>query len=652
MPVTAQGSGSYRLRILHISDLHERGPREKEPWRKRRMFGDAWERNLAELVQDGPFDLICFTGDVADWGQPGEYAQATDFCYGLLDRLRVSAERLFVIPGNHDIMRKVETEVWEKMRMLLSAGIDPLDFSRWMNGIGSAPPGMDSSWPERILTRQSAYRQWVRDILKRPELAPEGLGYRASVQIDTWPFPIHVLGLDTAWLCGDDSDKNHLWLTENQLMTHASAPDGNLVTGLRLALMHHPFQELADEVQIRRRMGEVADLVLRGHLHETEIETWADPDRKLRQAAAGCLYEGHRADQYPNACQAITIECNAQGRPFRIELRFRAWSARGGHWYDDDSLYRETKQGRLTWVIEQAPVFARAENPYSPWHADPLRFVGRKQLLRQLETAFERNQSVSLVGDWRVGKTMLLKTWLQRVEARGRIARMVSGERIEGHSVADFVTVVTGLTAPNDADGAADKLNLWAESVGRSGPPVLLVDEADGLIAKFDYRFFERLRGMLGRIIVVLASRQELDLLFKDVGRGSPLANLLEIQWVGLLDQHEADELIARGAKVFGPNGEQLIRHWAGRHPFYIELLGYYLAEAQLSAQALDRFTIQANARLRELWNVLNDKERRALQDGVAGIPATRASLRRRGLVNEDGSFFGEVLSAWLKEEL
>ena len=43
--------GSYRLRILHLSDLHERGPREVEPWRKRRIFTDAWQENLAELAK-------------------------------------------------------------------------------------------------------------------------------------------------------------------------------------------------------------------------------------------------------------------------------------------------------------------------------------------------------------------------------------------------------------------------------------------------------------------------------------------------------------------------------------------------------------------------------------------------------------------------
>jgi hypothetical protein len=37
----------HRLRVLHISDLHERGVLEKERWRRYRVLGDAWERNLA-----------------------------------------------------------------------------------------------------------------------------------------------------------------------------------------------------------------------------------------------------------------------------------------------------------------------------------------------------------------------------------------------------------------------------------------------------------------------------------------------------------------------------------------------------------------------------------------------------------------------------
>src|ERR1700676_501895 len=46
--------GPYRLQFLHISDLHAKGSQEKEPWRRRRVLGNAWLRNLETLhLQQG-----------------------------------------------------------------------------------------------------------------------------------------------------------------------------------------------------------------------------------------------------------------------------------------------------------------------------------------------------------------------------------------------------------------------------------------------------------------------------------------------------------------------------------------------------------------------------------------------------------------------
>jgi 3',5'-cyclic AMP phosphodiesterase CpdA len=96
----------HRVRILHLSDLHERGPREGETWRRRRVLGEAWERNLDVLAEDGAVDLVCFTGDAADWGLAEQYEAATEFFDAALERLGLGRERLFVVPGNHDIARE------------------------------------------------------------------------------------------------------------------------------------------------------------------------------------------------------------------------------------------------------------------------------------------------------------------------------------------------------------------------------------------------------------------------------------------------------------------------------------------------------------------------------------------------------------------
>ena len=168
--------GQYRLQFLHISDLHAKGPREPEPWRRRRVLGDAWQRNLETmLAEEGRIDLVFFTGDAAQSGKPEEYAEVTDFLGALSGELDIGLDRLFVVPGNHDIDRDAEKSAWESMRMRLAVSTDLLGVSRWMNGISPRPPlGFEDSWKSAILERQSGYRAWVKDSLRRADLVPDG----------------------------------------------------------------------------------------------------------------------------------------------------------------------------------------------------------------------------------------------------------------------------------------------------------------------------------------------------------------------------------------------------------------------------------------------------------------------------------------------
>lgn len=624
------------------------------------MLGESWDRNLGELLQDGPVDLVALTGDVADWGQAGEYAAATDFVLGLLDRLSLSADRLLLVPGNHDIARGVEKGAWQGLRGALARGVDGLGLSRWMAGLGPAPLGVDASWREAVLARQAAFRAWLDALgcsaLQSEHSAHGRLGWRRTISLPRCPFPLHILGLDSAWLAGDDADAGRLLLTEDQVMRLATGPDGAALPGLRLALMHHPLHELADGAACRRLLADHVDLVLRGHLHETALETWLDPDRSVRQLAAGCLYEGHRADTWPNAVVLLTLEADASGRLEQVEVRTRAFSPRGGHWHDDDSLYRDSRGGRLAWRSAARPVVL-GDNPFDPWTpATPPRFVGRAALLRRLEAATEEGRSVSLVGDWRSGKSSILATWAEILRSRGRVVATLSGEEAAGLSPAAFVEAIVGAPASEDPDGAAEALDRWARGAGAPGlPPVLLIDEVDGLMPRFEHRFFERIRGMLGRVVLVLASRAELDRIAEDLGRTSPFHNRLELQWVGLLAPEEAEQLIALGAGGLRPGDDALMRRQAGRHPFYLQLLGRHLVDARRAgepiSEAMDRFQSEAAARLRELWRVLEPREREALRGCLSGQPATRRSLRMRGLVTPEGEPFGEVLSAWLEEE-
>jgi hypothetical protein len=569
---------------------------------------------------------------------------------------------LFLIPGNHDIDRNVETPCWKKLRHAFVNCPDTLQAARWISG-GPPPPGFQTDWRERVSLRLANYRHWVAKELGRPDLTGTEnlLGYRASLTLPDIDYPIHILGLNTAWLCGDDNDSGKLWILDEQLMRIATDRDGLPLTGLRLLMMHHPFDQTADGAGCRRLLCNHVDLVFRGHLHEEEIETWSDPDQSVRQLAAGCLYEGSRGNQWPNACHVVTIDGRA-GWPADAEIHFRSWSNRSGSWHPENGIYRGTRDGRLQFKLGKREPDAGNQSAKAlrvdPWRpAVPPMFTGRATLLNRLFTSWDMGRSVSLVGDWRIGKSSILATCYQSLEKAGRPVRLVDGESNAGQSPGAFVKAATGLAASEDSDGAANVLAEWARRAGQSGMrPLLLVDECDAVVHRFDYRFFERIRGMLDYLCIGVSSRRELDRVFQDAGQGgSPFQNALEMHWVGLLEPQGAEELIASCATAV-PHARSMIREWAGRHPFFIQLLSLKLAEARRYGQseswAHEEFLTEASARLRELWNTLSERDRQLLAE-AGNFPAPQArGLRRRGLLDEEGRHFGKVLTDWIANEM
>nr|WP_319566593.1 metallophosphoesterase [uncultured Rhodoferax sp.] len=363
-----------RIRIVHISDLHL-GKDATHAWRVRRVLGEAWRNNLTTIASDGPIDLVCFTGDVAQSGQAGQYEEATAFVHEALHLLNVPMHRFFCIPGNHDVDRSLHKNEWAQLREGVK-DVGAPGVTDWLAG-GQPPRGFEAQWLDNTLARQAAYQQWLvklgrQDLL--PKASPHGrLGYRASIDLGL-EAPLHLIGLDSAWLAGDDHDASKLILTDGQIGRLCTQQDGRHLGGWCVAMLHHPIGDLADGRSGRRLLAEHGvSLLLHGHLHDPELARWDTPSQGLHVSAAGCLYEH---DRFPNSLQVLDIELSKLKPVLPVQLWSRTWSARG-HWHNDDACYPNSANGRLPLIPDTIPPLPLAIDE----------FVGRKDQLTALKRA-------------------------------------------------------------------------------------------------------------------------------------------------------------------------------------------------------------------------------------------------------------------------
>ena len=296
--------GQRTATLLHLSDFHFK---PSDEWDQKAVVNDL----LRALEDSREPDLVVVTGDISFSGRIDEYALAAKFFLeGLLPKLGLPPDRVYFVPGNHDVDRSL---VGEMVRSSQEALIRDSDPDRHLAAILSSPEERSL-----LLKRFSAYSDFVADLTGDADRAKPWWSARREVNgID-----LALVGLCSPLLSCGDTDRGNLIL--GQPTVNEATSEGPEIA---ISLLHHPFDYMieSDKPAIDR-VKSWSDLILRGHLHTESAhrEEWTEGE--VVTLAAGSAYQGSRRR---NGFNLISIDAGARTAhilPFRREAGSPTWS--------------------------------------------------------------------------------------------------------------------------------------------------------------------------------------------------------------------------------------------------------------------------------------------------------------------------------------
>ncbi|MBV5304614.1 MAG: metallophosphoesterase, partial [Chlorobium sp.] len=275
------------LAWLHVSDFHlsDKGSYNQE------VILRSLVESVKRLRGEGHVpDLIFATGDIASRGNAKEYEFATKFFDDLLDAAGLNRDRLFIIPGNHDVDRKAGK--------FLARTLDTKDDADEYFGTETPLP--------HLTLKFHAFSEWYDSYFNTIRSFPTNTTCSPVEILTINGMRLAVLPLNSALFCIGKDDHQKLFIGRRCL---DAAKKQLAAVDLTIALIHHPLDWLCqvERANIKAALGESVDLLLHGHYHETETESIASANGGYLKLAAGASYQTR---EWPNSAMYATFENN------------------------------------------------------------------------------------------------------------------------------------------------------------------------------------------------------------------------------------------------------------------------------------------------------------------------------------------------------
>lgn len=236
------------LKILHLSDLHCKAAGSAQG-----MVLNSLSEKISELCRNGNKpNLLIITGDITFSGKPEEYQQAKIFIDEVIRHCGIRTDRVFIIPGNHDVDRN-------KMDAFMRKRMYEFNDEETLQNIFASP------FYAQMQATTAAYFDFAQQYMPNITFGKFG---EYTVSIPFGNKQLRIVGLNSALFCGyDGDDKGQLALGLEQVTNcfKTGINDNEIVIGC----VHHPFHcfHECDRASLNTFQRH-ADIILSGHVHD------------------------------------------------------------------------------------------------------------------------------------------------------------------------------------------------------------------------------------------------------------------------------------------------------------------------------------------------------------------------------------------------
>ncbi len=324
-------AASEFIRWLHLSDFHV----GKDDYGQRRLFKYLLDQVRERVESDAGPDMAFITGDIANKGLEGQYEEfLNEFFLPFSDLLDPECqERIFIVPGNHDVDRtQARAAQVHDILLRIQGFLDPNEQGQFERST--------------IFPRFQAYADY--DFTSSGDhwlFSPEGALIRS---LEIRGSKIGVLGLNTAWLSCSDEDRHQLSPGKGILEVALEALQG---CELKIVLGHHPIDWFLDTEldSVRATLGRHNALYLHGHMHKGHSRYEEGAGYPFLALQSGACFQARESDIWVNRL----LWCEFDPATRQIQVEPLQWSRDHQEWSLDGTAFPERyrKPGTDRWVL-------------------------------------------------------------------------------------------------------------------------------------------------------------------------------------------------------------------------------------------------------------------------------------------------------------